>query len=96
MNTTPHGGAATLQIDPPRLFHADPQDPKTPRETPLLPDEPPATAAVSSFGRQMADFCHAVRTGTEPTNSADQAVEPMRMLGAIYESGRTGREVRLD
>ena len=55
-----------------------------------------AAPAIPSFVRQMADFRRAVRTGNEPTNSVDQAVELMRMLMAISESGRTGREVRLD
>ena len=98
MNTTLHGDAGTLQVDPARLFQVNSQDSKSLREMLLRPsDEPPPPAsAASSFGRQTADFCRAVRTGTGPTSDADQAVELMRMLGALYESGRTGREVRLD
>lgn len=102
MNTTLHGTAATLQVDPPVLFQLDPEDPKTILKVPLLPEEPTADIDWSnppvspSFILQMMDFAHAVRTGTEPTNSVDQAVELMRMLGAIYESGRSGREVRVD
>lgn len=103
INTTLFGETATLQIEPPAIFRPDPTDGKTLQVLPLRfedngesldvatdSDAPP----VTSFGRQLTDFAHAVRAGEPPTNNADQAVELMRMLMAIYESGETGREVR--
>lgn len=94
IDTVLFGEIATLQINPPMVFGVDPRDGRTQTRTPL--DIPEVPATQTSFGRQMADFVHAVRTATPPTNSVHQAVDLMRMLMAIYESGATGREVRLD
>ena len=94
MNTTLFGEAATLQVKPSAIYTLDPANGKTMRQEPLVDEESELNG--NHFSRQMADFLRAVRTGTPPTNNIDQAVELMRMLMAIYESGSLGREVRFD
>jgi len=47
------------------------------------------------FVAQAKDFLRAVRSGTEPTNSAGQAVMLMQMLDALRKSGDTRRAVRI-
>lgn len=99
MDTILYGDAATLQMDPPSLITADPQIPAALLQTPLPVDEATVSGAerhVRNFHRQIEDFTNAVRTGTQPLNSLGQAVSLMKMLMAAYESGSTGREVRLD
>lgn len=44
---------------------------------------------------QMADFAHAIRSGTDPLNPAEQAVQLMQMLDAIRRSATTGRSVTI-
>lgn len=40
-------------------------------------------------------FCRAILNGTEPMATGEQGLNVMRILDAIYESARTGTEVRL-
>ena len=47
------------------------------------------------FAAQGKEFLRAVRTGTEPMNSADQAVMLMQMLDALRKSGDTRRAVSI-
>jgi len=47
------------------------------------------------FAAEVAHFVSAVRGETELMATAEQGVQLMEMLDAVYESGRTGREVRL-
>jgi len=61
------------------------------RVTPLrVPKKP-----LPVFDAQAKEFLRAVRTGTEPMNSADQAVMLMQMLDALRKSGDTQRAVRI-
>jgi predicted dehydrogenase len=98
LDTILYGQAATIRIEPPAIFTVDPEDGKIMREQPLLTGDDAVAIELpgDKFGRQMADFLKAVRSGAPPINNIDQAVELMRMLMAIYESGATGREVRFD
>ena len=98
LNTVLFGEAATLQTSPAAIFTLDPADGETMQQRALIPDEDPARADLpgDNFRRQMNDFLMAARNGTPPINNVDQAVELMRMLMAIYQSGATGREVRFD
>lgn len=50
---------------------------------------------LDRFKEQLKDFVKAIRTGEPPTSDARQAVHLMQMLDAIYQSSRTGREVRI-
>ena len=43
----------------------------------------------------QAHFCRALQEGFEPSASGEQGVVVMRLLDALYESARTGAEVRL-
>lgn len=54
-----------------------------------LKDMPPL------FDAEMAHFLHCVETGTPSHCSADDGIEVMKILDAIYESARTGHEVIL-
>jgi predicted dehydrogenase len=46
-----------------------------------------------SFQLQLRNFLEAIAGRAEPINNAEQAVELMEMLDAIYDSSRLGREV---
>lgn len=99
MDTVLYGDAASLQMDPPAILSADPQDPARILQTPLPADDPSLPRPemhTLNFHRQIQDFTNAIRTGTPPINHIGQAVDLMKMLMAAYESGATGREVRLD
>jgi predicted dehydrogenase len=58
----------------------------------------PAAAPISSpvFASQMADFADAILNDTEPAITGEYGRQIVRVLTACEESGRTGREVRLD
>ena len=45
---------------------------------------------------EWEEFAGAVRDGREPLGSASDGYEAARLVDAIYESGRTGRTVRLE
>jgi len=52
-----------------------------------LPSDPPSA---------QAHFVECIREDREPSATGEQGVTVMRILDAIYESARTGAEVRLD
>ena len=54
-----------------------------------------ANGAREEFVLQAGDFLRAVREGTPPTNSAEQAVMLMQILDALRKSGDTQRAVRI-
>lgn len=86
-NTTLYGREGTLRLNPPALFAMSGQERV---ETPLVLD-----SETDQFENQLTNFLAAVRTGQEPTNNVDQAVELMRMLLAIYDSSAKNAEVQL-
>ena len=86
-NTTLYGTAGTLQLNPLTLHTMSGME----RRDTLLQ----TTSATGQFEFQMADFLHAIRTHTRPTNDVDQAVALMKMLAAIYQSSAAGKEVPL-
>ena len=57
--------------------------------------ELPANTFDGMFEKEIAHFVECVATGCECRNPADDGVVVMRILDAIYESGRTGHEVVL-
>ena len=57
--------------------------------------ELPANTFDGMFEKEIAHFVQCVATGCECRNPADDGVVVMRILDAIYESGRTGHEVVL-
>ncbi|MBE6653422.1 MAG: Gfo/Idh/MocA family oxidoreductase [Ruminococcaceae bacterium] len=57
--------------------------------------ELPANTFDGMFEKEIAHFVDCVATGCECRNPADDGVVVMRILDAIYESGRTGHEVVL-
>lgn len=67
-------------------------------------DNPPADqsgaadpAAISHHGHrlQIAELLTAVEGGGEPMLTGEEARKPLELILAVYESARTGREVRL-
>ena len=55
----------------------------------------PKNTFEGMFDKEMHHFVECVRTGCECRNPAEDGVVVMRILDAIYESGRTGHEVVL-
>ncbi len=45
---------------------------------------------------EIAHFIECIREKKEPGSSGEKGLIVMRRLDAIYESARTGREVRMD
>lgn len=54
-------------------------------------------AAISHYGHreQIREFLAAITTGGEPMLSGEEGRKPLEIVLAVYESARTGREVRL-
>lgn len=84
LSTTLYGQKASLRLEPLTVFED---------QGGALVDVPIEAEPGSGFAEQMADFVRAVRTGSEPINSARQALYLMEMLDAMYESSVLGREV---
>jgi predicted dehydrogenase len=49
-----------------------------------------------SWDDEWKEFTAAIREGRQPLGNAEDARQAVRVVHAIYESGRTGRAVRLD
>ncbi|MDX2081667.1 MAG: Gfo/Idh/MocA family oxidoreductase [Terrimicrobiaceae bacterium] len=97
IQTLLHGTSASLQVSPPALFRAEGN--RLARDTLAAgPSRSDAYEAlpypIPGFARQIEDVARAVRDGTPPTNHVDHALELMKMLAGIYESGRSRSEVR--
>jgi predicted dehydrogenase len=54
-----------------------------------------ALSFTGLFENEIAHFVDCVANGTECISPAEDGVEIMKILDAVYESARTGREVRL-
>ena len=50
---------------------------------------------TSKIHREIAHFIRCVREKKEPSSSGEKGLRVMRVLDAIYESARTGKEVRI-
>ena len=54
----------------------------------------PAAVAADTHGLQIADAIRAIREGGTPLVDGEQGRQPVEVILAIYESARTGQEVR--
>lgn len=94
------GTEGQLKLTPARLWRC--QEGKyeevsvEPALPPLKPEWPADKRLGATFVNQFAAFAEAIRTGAEPAVSARYGREIVRVLAACEESGRLGREVRLD
>jgi predicted dehydrogenase len=86
-NCTIYGSKATVRLRPLTLFEDV--------EGKLVDQALEPTDNADSFELQMQNFVDAITGVATPVNSAEQAVDLMEMLDAIYLSSRTGREVPL-
>jgi predicted dehydrogenase len=86
VNSTLFGTKATIRLNPLTLF--EDQDGKL-VTVPLKVGE----GEAHGFRFQLENFLEAIRGKAAPVNNADQAVELMEMLDAIYASSLAGREV---
>lgn len=84
VSTILYGEKAGLRLDPLTLFED---------RNGALVDVPLEAEPGAGFREQMENFVHSIVTGTEPVNSARQALYLMEMLDAMYESSALGREV---
>lgn len=84
-NSIVYGTKGTIQLKPLTLF----EDQRGTLVT--VPIVPPDKA--DSFELQLRNFLDAIAGRAAPVNSAEQAVQLMEMLDAIYASSRLGREV---
>jgi predicted dehydrogenase len=84
-NSTVYGTKGTIRLKPLSFF----EDQNGALETvPIeLPDE------IDSFELQLRNLLDAIAGRSAPVNSAEQAVQLMEMLDAIYASSTLGREV---
>jgi predicted dehydrogenase len=58
-------------------------------------EKPVLWKGTDAFQLQQGDFLRAIRTRRTPVNSAEQALQLMKMLDAIYRSSATGHEVAI-
>lgn len=87
-----YGEKAGLQMEPELEIYSEEHD--------YLVDYAPrinqdASGFGNNFDREIAHFIDCVANGTECLNPSEDGLELMRILDAIYESARTGREVQL-
>lgn len=50
---------------------------------------------TDQFGGEIDAFCESILSGTEPEPSGEEGLADLRVVEAIFESGRSGRSVRL-
>ena len=86
VNSVIYGTKASVRLNPLTLFEDKNGELVT---VPLAAkeDEP------NGFELQLRNFVGSINGGSEPVNSADQAVVLMEMIDAIYASSSAGREV---
>ena len=84
-NSTVYGTKGTIRLKPLSFF-----EDKNGALTTVPVDLPDDT---DSFELQLRNFLDAIRGRAEPINSADQALQLMEMLDAIYASSSLAREV---
>ena len=84
-NSTVYGTKGTIRLKPLSFF--EDQNGALTTVPVDLPD------AADSFELQLRNFLDTIVGRAEPINSAEQAVQLMEMLDAIYASSRLGREV---
>lgn len=82
------GTRAGATLDPLRLYREE--------EGIVVEVAPQVERGGDPFDRELAEFVDAVRQRRAPLSDGEQGLVVMRMLAGIYESARTGREVRLD
>lgn len=58
--------------------------------------KPAIVARAGGHELAVAHFVKSIQDGTQPESTGEQGLALMRLIDAIYESARTGREVRLD
>lgn len=61
----------------------------------LNPAADPAAVGHAGHRHQYLDLLDAVEQGRQPLVTVEEAIKPVALIQAIYESGRTGRTVRL-
>jgi predicted dehydrogenase len=86
INSIVFGTKASIRLNPFTLFEDQNGKPVT---VPLLARE----YEGSGFELQLRNFIAAIGDGEAPVNSAEQALELMEMIDAIYASSALGREV---
>jgi predicted dehydrogenase len=84
-NSTVYGTKGTIRLKPLSFF--EDQNGALNTVPVELPDE------TDSFELQLRNFVDAIAGRAEPINSADQALQLMEMLDAIYASSSLAREV---
>jgi predicted dehydrogenase len=52
-------------------------------------------APVNTYRAEIEEFCHAIRTGREPSNSGASGIHSTRVIAACYQSARTGKCVEI-
>lgn len=54
-------------------------------------------AAISCMGhiREIQDFINAIRTGTAPSVTGEEAIRAVHLIRSVYESAQTGKSVKL-
>lgn len=58
-------------------------------------EESPMNIYKKSYENELRHFVHCLRNGRELASSGEENLERMRIVDAVYESAKTGREVEL-
>ena len=80
------GTRAGIKLDPLTVFA---------EQNGTLVDIQPQVPEAKAFRAEVAHFVDSVRARKQPQPGAQQGVQLMQMLDAIYKSSRTGKEVRI-
>jgi len=54
----------------------------------------PRVERVNTYVEEIKHFVKCIQEGTEPIPKGEEGVIDMQIIDAIYESARTGKEVR--
>ncbi|NLL71268.1 MAG: Gfo/Idh/MocA family oxidoreductase [Epulopiscium sp.] len=88
-----YGSKAGAQMEPTIEFYEERNNYFT-DTTPVI--DPNAYGFDSNFNREIAHFIDCLTHGIPCLNPAEDGLELMKILDAIYESAKTGREVIID
>ena len=82
------GDKAGITLEPFKLYRGDGKD--------VFEEDIAGDFGCNIFEEEIVHFLDCIRNDKTPSSSIEQAVQLQQMLMGIYESSKTGREVRFD
>ncbi len=92
-----HGtkGSLTIEGDKMVFMHVEGEEPVVAADVDAGGSSNPMDIDVTPFVRQFTDIIQAIQSGRQPLVNGEEARKPLQLILAIYESARTGAEIKL-